>query len=176
MHCPNCGQKTDSKLKFCRSCGMKLDSVARALDEHLDSGQAAESGESGEPGESQEKGSDERAMRNVIYLIFTGFIIVFIGAALAILGKQISPWVKMTGALLALFGILVSICSAMYAAIRGEKALRPASSKREPKDMEEGSAGELLPGDDFVPAPSVTESTTRNLDTGKAKVSKILKT
>lgn len=168
MHCPSCGQKTSAELKFCRSCGMNLDSVARAVAEHLDAGQGPESGE------PEEKGSDERAVRNAIYLIFTGFIIVFIGAALAILGKQISPWVKMTGALLALFGILVSICSAMYAATReGKKAPRPASPKREPKrEMEESSAGELPPGDDFVPVPSVTESTTRNLDTSKTKVSR----
>jgi predicted amidophosphoribosyltransferase len=35
MHCPNCGKKTNTEHKFCRSCGLPLEKVAQILAEQL---------------------------------------------------------------------------------------------------------------------------------------------
>ena len=34
MHCPNCAKETGIDQKFCRSCGMNLEAVSKALAEH----------------------------------------------------------------------------------------------------------------------------------------------
>jgi hypothetical protein len=34
MHCPNCAKETGIGQKFCRSCGMNLEAVSKALAEH----------------------------------------------------------------------------------------------------------------------------------------------
>lgn len=140
---------------------MKLDIVARAVSEHKgEQGIAA-------PAEPTETESDGRVIRTFVMVISAGFFVVFIGVIMVTLGKDIS-WIKKTGSLLAIIGIFVAIFGAMYTLSLGVKRdLSPASPK---KDSDEGSAVELPSGEDFVPAASVTESTTRDLDKNKTKV------
>ncbi len=174
MHCPNCGRKTSPELKFCRACGMKLDSVARAVSSHL---------EGGEPGmavdAAVEKKSAGGAGSSFSNLIYIGLALSFIGVVLAVLGQG---GLAKFGALIGVLGVFVMIIGALPAAARFDRALlRSMGSKGEPKREEKESAPDhpaaLGSGDDFEPVESgsrpvssVTEGTTRNLDENKTKV------
>jgi hypothetical protein len=163
MHCPNCGKETAADVKFCRVCGMKLDSVARAVSEHTGSEYDLE------PAEKAEKGSDGKLLRNFSRMLFAGIMVVLIGAAMTVVGKEV-PMMKNIGALVSILGMMLAIYAVIYPMTRGgEKALRPASKK--PKKKLEGQSEAALPaGDDFVsatPVPSVTEATTRDLQGNK---------
>lgn len=142
---------------------MNLDTVVRAVIEYK-----------GERGlsETDAQESEARAARNIVYPILVGFIIVFVGAVLAILGKQIDPWVKTSGALLVLLGIFTAVFGALYATIRESDAglRKPFPKQGREKAVGKGNAGELTSGDDFVPVASVTENTTRELDKRKTKI------
>ena len=44
MYCPSCGMQTSPDLKYCRSCGMALQTISDAVAQHT--GQALEKSES----------------------------------------------------------------------------------------------------------------------------------
>lgn len=161
MHCPNCGQKTSSEVKFCRACGMKLDSVARAVSEHK-----------GEPEfiapDSTDR--DRQFLRTFVSVLSVGFLIVFIGVVMVILGKPIY-WVKTTGALLAVIGVFIAIFGSIYATILESK--KEGHSRSPKRELEETVVTALPSGDGFRPASSVTESTTRDLVMEHSKTQEI---
>ena len=35
MYCPNCGMQNNEKAAFCRTCGLDLNMIARAMEKHL---------------------------------------------------------------------------------------------------------------------------------------------
>jgi hypothetical protein len=142
---------------------MKLDSVARAVSEHT--GSEYDLG----PAEKAEKGSDGKVLRVFARLLFSGIMIVLIGAAMSVLGKEV-PMMKTIGAMISILGMMIALCAIIYPMTRGgEKALRPASKKPK-KKLEKQSEAALPAGDDFIsatPVPSVTEATTRDLQGNK---------
>jgi hypothetical protein len=171
MHCPNCGQKTSPELKFCRACGMKLDSVARALSSHLE-GEEPETA----PGMGGEKKSAGLQNKRVYSLIYIGLAMSFLGPAIAVLGQGV--WgAKSAGILIALLGMFSVAIGALPVAARFDRALLRSLGG---KEKTPGAGPELIkksepvlnltPADDFEPVASVTESTTRDLDKNKTKV------
>ncbi|HEV7643636.1 MAG TPA: zinc ribbon domain-containing protein [Pyrinomonadaceae bacterium] len=166
MHCPNCGRKTSSELKFCRACGMKLDSVARAVSSHL---------EGDEPDVAVEKKSGRGSDKRFYALVYIGLALSFIGPAIVVLGQGV--WgTKSAGILIALLGMFSMAMGALPAAARFDRALLRSLGTGGPKRKESAPdhPAELEPGDDFEPVssavPSVTEGTTRDLDKNKTKV------
>jgi hypothetical protein len=179
MHCPNCGQKTSPDLKFCRACGMKLDSVARAVSDHLAPGEGGETDVA--PGIEGEKKSTGSPGKRFYALIYIGLALSFLGPAIVVLGQGV--WgTRTAGILMALLGMFSMAMGALPAAARFDRALLRSLGAREPKrrELAPERPAELEAGDDFEPAasvasvsgpvPSVTEGTTRNLDENKTKV------
>jgi hypothetical protein len=161
MHCPNCGQKITSDLKFCRACGMKLNSVVRAVNEHLGGG-----------GELPAERPSERVMvARLGRSLFYGVVVMFIGVAISVVGKENST-VKTIGVLTALLGVFLMMYAVISPMMR--VGMIPRSSKK--KELpEQAPQLELKPGDDFEAADivaSVTEGTTKDLDKNKTKVFK----
>jgi len=103
---------------------------------------------------------DQRPQSNVV---FWGFIVMFIGAALGVIGKMIVRWEPLTavGALTAMVGMFLIGYPAL-ASLRRGKVASPSQEQ-----LPTGPQVERLlptPGDtDFV--PSVTERTTNLLQT-----------
>jgi len=159
MHCPNCGQKITSDLKFCRACGMKLNSVVKAVNEHLGGG-----------GEISTEKTSERAMvARLGRSLFYGVIVLFIGVAISVVGKENST-IKTLGVLTALLGVFLMMYAVISPMMRAGAASRPAKKKDLP---EEKPQLELESAEDFEPVgvvASVTEGTTKDLDKNKTKV------
>lgn len=195
MHCPNCGQQTDSKLKFCRSCGMKLDSVARALDEHLtveveESYPATDLVAEKKSEEKVEKKSERPSGSRFFSRIFIGIVMIFIGVVIGVAGEGI--WGAKTAAVIvSLLGMLIAAFGFIPVAARYDRELLRSigtAGKGTGEGAGEGPGKKEIPGperkaglpggDDFepatkaTPAASVTEGTTRNLDEEKIKVSR----
>ena len=160
MHCPNCGQKITSDLKFCRACGMKLNSVVKAVNEHLGGG----------PGLPAERPSERAMVARLGRSLFYGVVVMFIGVAISVVGKENSS-VKTIGVLTALLGVFLMMYAVISPMMRAGTLPRRAKKKDLP---EQAPQLELEPGDDFEPAAavvaSVTEGTTKDLDKNKTKV------
>ncbi len=141
---------------------MKLDSVARAVNSHLTADEADESDAAVEEKSAGGPG-------NRFYSIYIGLALSFIGVVLAVLGQG---GLAKFGALIGVLGVFVMMIGALPAAAKFDRALLRSMGKGETKRKElvPDSPAELAPGDDFQPAASVTEVTTRNLDENKTKV------
>lgn len=162
MHCPNCGHETSAELKFCRSCGMKLDSVARAVSEHIGSDV---------PAAAEKHGGEKAPVNRFFNTLFIGIAITFIGIVIGVAGQGM--WgAKTTAVVLSLLGMLIAVYGFLPAAARYDRdLLRSAGKAAGKKEMPRDEPKLDLPaGEDFKPAQSVTEGTTRNLDENKTKV------
>ncbi len=161
MHCPNCGQETSAELKFCRACGMKLDSVARALNEHIGSDV---------PVVAAKKDGETLSVRRFFNSGFIGVALMFIGIVIGVAGQ--GTWGAKTAAvILSLLGILMMVYRFLPMAARYDRELLSSVGKKEIPKAEPEKL-ELPSADEFKPVPSVTEGTTRNLDENKTKVLK----
>jgi len=153
MHCPNCGQQTNSELKFCRSCGMKLDSVAKALNQHLDV--------------DDTDTAIEKGRGRTFPTVSIGVVLMFIGIVIGVAGQGM--WGAKTAAvILSLLGMLIMVYRFLPAAARYDRDLLRSVGQKEMRKVEPEL--ELPAGNDFKPVPSVTEGTTRNLNENKTKV------
>lgn len=154
MSCPNCGLETLPEQKFCRSCGASLQVITQPLAE-----------EGARP--LIEKSSliipKEVSRRNG--LVLWGFIIMFLGTALGVIGKMLIhvDVVTVVGVLVALIGMFLTA----YPYVSPSRpSTNDSSSKRElptqpqPKSLHESTV-------DYV--PSITERTTDLLKTPAAK-------
>jgi hypothetical protein len=166
MHCPNCGTKTSTEHKFCRACGLGLESFALLLAEQLPEAEA---------GSAQAEGLARLAARSrrvdfwLTAALFT-FIACFVGAILyGIVGKLIIEKGQVFGGLIFLFVILLGLSSVGLVAYR--EHLKEKMQKRvEPQLPATETTGRLLPdGASFEPVPSVTEATTELLTVKKSR-------
>ena len=141
---------------------MKLDSVARAVNEHLTTDELyAEI-------EKKSKGASGNRFFNQVFL---GILIMFIGIVIGVAGQGM--WGAKTAAvILALLGMLIMAYRFLPAAVRYDRdLLRSADKAAGKKEMRKAEPELNLPSaDDFTHVPSVTEETTRNLDKNKTKV------
>jgi hypothetical protein len=150
---------------------MKLDSVARALSDHLTA-----DGPKAAPEAAVEKKSTGSSGNRFFSSVYIGILLIFIGAAVGIFGQGM--WgAKAATALITLLGVFITALGFLPMAARFDRSLlRSMGTGQEPKrrgSIPDRSA-ELRSGDDFEPVPgvtpSVTEGTTRNLDKNETKV------
>src|SRR6266705_3137267 len=155
MYCPNCSAEASTAQKFCRSCGMELQSVAELINDQTP---IVKPVSSGEPGVH----ARQRAM------LIWGLIITFgaaaVGASLKILGKEgihpageFTPYLSVIAVLAAIFGMGL-MCYPFLQQTWGKPISRkPPLPKSEPTIK-------LRPALLSEEHPSVTESTTEFLE------------
>lgn len=152
MKCPNCGLQTIDAQKFCRSCGTNLQLTTQPLS---DVGLSPRSSPEIIP-------KTERSTPNA--LVLRGFIVMFMGVALGVVGEKLvhADSVTVVGILLSLLGMFMTAFP----------YLLPTSSRRsdsrspsEPKTLGSAPAPKSLPHDREIEyVSSVTERTTDLLE------------
>lgn len=144
MNCPKCGLQTAPGQKFCRSCGASLQIITQRLPQL----------ESPAPDYTRK----ERGRTNS--LTSWGFIIMFIGVAIGVVGKKLvhEDIVTVIGVLVALAGMFLSVYP--YLSIPSRSKHRGSTSSeselpgeaKPPKSLPQERTIEYVPG--------VTERTT----------------
>jgi hypothetical protein len=161
MYCPNCGNKSSTEQKFCRSCGLDLEKVTRTLVEQLPM----------QVSETLQKQKDRLEKLGVAALSVFGLGVL--GMLLyGIVYKVMITQGKVTGGL-ALLGLVVMIGCGLLSVVLFAKAkeVEEAKTKRRlpmPEDLPQaGTTRELLDEGRLEQIPSVTERTTELLFTEK---------
>jgi hypothetical protein len=160
MFCPGCGAKNSTDQRFCRNCGLNLESAAQSLLEQFPAGRV--------PGLDRR----ERMLERFGQFAFGGFGVVLLVAILGIIytiltrmvlsGEQ--PW---AGLLLIAFIIFAAMTLAyvVFAEDLKEKRKKWASSLPAELEGRTVSTGKLMEEREFQPIPTVTENTTDLLPT-----------
>lgn len=148
MHCPNCGTKTSTEQKFCRSCGLSLDEFARMLTEQLPEARAR---------------LLERQQRIEHWLgrVSGALVAMFVCAlVVGVIWGVIMRGQILSGLLLLAFiiGAVASLSLVYYNEALKEKLGQSAAP--DPALPESAPTGKLLSESHFDPVPSVTERTT----------------
>ena len=143
MSCPNCGLETLPEQKFCRSCGASLQVITKPLADRAAISQS-------------EKIAFKHERHRANWLVLWGFIIMFLGTALGVIGKMLihENTVTVLGVLISLAGIFLTAYP--YVAPPRRKKSDSTSeletlTQSQPKGLHESSVDYL---------PSVTERTT----------------
>jgi hypothetical protein len=161
MHCPGCGAQTSIEQKFCRVCGMNLEALSIAL-----------ATQSVLPDSNDSHATAiSHTSRRIMPWMRWGFIIMFVGAFLGVIGKKFIHDDIMSGV-----GALIAIAGIFLICFGSLPTLAPRSGKsRQSKPVKAPAQAkptmpiplELLPES----VSSVTENTTELLEVEKIKVS-----
>jgi hypothetical protein len=149
MNCPKCGLQTLPDQKFCRSCGASLQMITQPLAE-----QAVVARLEKTPAINF-KDETQRANR----LTPWGFIIMFIGVAIGVIGKMLvhEEVVTVVGVLVSLAGMFLTVYPYLSPSLR-RKYVSTASSQ--PEVLTQSPPGYLPQESSIEYVPSVTERTT----------------
>ena len=152
MTCPECGLETLPEQRFCRSCGASLlmttQPLAHPAATELPRTQA-----------SILTHDNQRTNRLVLW----GFIIMFVGAGIGVIGKKLihEDLVTVVGVLVSLAGMFLTV----YPFLSPSRAKPDSSRSAEPEVLTETQPPKILPHEsntDYV--PSITERTTDLLE------------
>lgn len=161
MHCPTCGAETTLQQRFCRSCGMDLETVSKLVAAHssLDT-------------QNREKSLTEKASRQRMYHSLKYGMICFIVSMAALATTKTLAVDKLfnLAPLLLLFIGMGVMCYGVFTPQRerasGSRKLTGLGSTSELPETE--ITKELPAARVPVPAASVTERTTQLIATEKA--------
>ncbi len=151
MYCPNCGKENPEKPRFCRSCGLGLQTISQALVNELSATKSDDSSiEIVEP--------EQKRWRNPLMY---GFLMLLLGMAIVIFGKKIA-----VEQLIADLGTLIAVLGIGLLGFKGVSLIRSqSSSSRQSKTLSEGKpTTELPPALPSGEPASVTEHTTRHFE------------
>jgi hypothetical protein len=167
MFCPKCATQNTDDASFCRSCGTDISLVPQAVTGQLAQRLAAENddtrhgrrhrrhrGDKGPP-------SIERAVKS----LFMGLTFVLIALSVLIWVPAGSMW--WFWMLLPAAGLLSDAVSTYLRLAEGKKSLTPPYSPPQSTIPSPRPASALPPRNtgEIIPPPSVTEGTTRHLNT-----------
>lgn len=150
MSCPKCGLQIGPDQRFCRACGASLQMVTHPLAEHARASNL----------ETTSAIIAKREMQGVSSLSLWGLIIMFIGAAVGIIGKKLLyvDIVTIVGALVAIAGIALTAYPYLSAAGRKSVTATPTS---QPDALDQSQPLKHLPQEsNFEYVSSITERTT----------------
>ncbi|HEX8558297.1 MAG TPA: hypothetical protein VF668_09355 [Pyrinomonadaceae bacterium] len=156
MLCPNCGTRTTNEHKFCRSCGMNLEPVSRALAAHLSHGGAGAA-------DAAREAERRVARRMRAGLLASAVVIVFGVLLLAVMPGKAFRLLGVVTALVGVASAMACVLSTMRAAAEAGVELAPPASPAPPAaDAAEEAAttARLLRAQSVEPAHSVAERTT----------------
>jgi hypothetical protein len=163
MFCPKCAAQNVDGAHFCRACGANISLIPQALTGQLPVAPNDESTRRGRRGRPEKQPTFDEGVRNVV--VGFGFIVVAI--ALAIFGRPIGAqvwWFWMLIPAFALLGKGISEIVRFNQLNTPPPASQAQMSYAPPYEVSPPSTpGELRP-----PVASVTEGTTRHLDTEPA--------
>lgn len=158
MNCPKCGLQTLQDQKFCRSCGAGLQMTTRPL-----AAPATVSDLEGTSATSFE-GAGQRRNRLALW----GFIIMFIGVAISVIGKMLmhEEMVTVVGILVSLVGMFLTVYPYLSPSPR-QKHDTTASSQ--PKVLTRSQPTRYLPPESRIEyVASISEGTTELLKSSAA--------
>ena len=158
MFCPACGSNNSTDQRFCRKCGLNLESSAKSLVEQFSASQR------------EDLNKRERGIEKFGRIAFGGFVFVIaiavLGLVYAILDRMVfsgnNPFV---GILLMAF-VIFAMLTLTYVFFREDlkaKRQKPPAVETVPELSLPTTTGRLLDESKFEPIPSVTENTTNLL-------------
>ena len=162
MNCPKCGLQSLADQKFCRSCGASLQMTTQPL---------AEPGMVSGLERTPTIDSNDESPRGNSFVLW-GFIIMFVGAAIGIMGKKLfhEDIITVVGALISLAGIFLTVYPYLSPPRRKKSS---TSFSSEPKVLTPSQPKEYLPaGSNIEFVPSITEITTDLLKSSVATSSR----
>lgn len=166
MHCPSCGAETTIEQRYCRSCGMDLETVSKLVTAH-----------SSPEALKREKSLTKKAIQQRMYQSFKWGVIFFILGMASLATTKTLGFAKVfnLGPLFLLFlGMGIMLFGALspmrdHRALQSRKALPP----RLTGELHEAEATkELASARVPVSVPSITERTTQliaNKDVDKSR-------
>jgi hypothetical protein len=156
MHCPSCGAETNLEQRFCRSCGMDLETVSKLVAEY-----------SSPENLKLEKSLTQKTNQQRMYeSIKWGMISLILGMAALVIVKTLAfdKTYNLIGALL-LFISMGLLCFGALSTMREVTSTRkPRTSDRTAELPESQTTKELPAARVPVPVASVTERTTQLIE------------
>ena len=152
MFCPNCGSESGTGQKFCRSCGLRLDTIDQVVRQELK--------------ESEVKAVSPSWLR-IIFLSawHYGLFLIALGMIVTGIGKKL-----VNEQLIADIGSLLSVLGVGFLVSRGILLIKDAAHSGRHQSSKGNTTSELTPQQlEAKEQPSVTEFTTRHLDPVYAK-------
>jgi len=154
MNCHKCGLQTLPDQRFCRSCGESLQTNTPPLVEHATVFDLER--------RSSNILKDEK--QRASGLMLWGFIIMFIGVAVGIIGKKLmhEDLVTVVGALVSITGMFLTVYPYLFTS-SGRKV--DSSPYYQPDMLSQSQPGKYLPPESNIEyVPSITERTTSLLE------------
>ena len=153
MDCPNCGLETQANQKYCRSCGAGLQMTTQPLTRQgaipdFESQAAISRNEENHPGNN---------------LAVWGFMIMFIGVAIGVIGKMLlhQDLITVIGVLVSLAGMFISAYPYLSTPARQQSDSNLTSQAKVAKSSPR--VKQLPEESDIEYVPSITERTTNLL-------------
>lgn len=153
MYCPDCGKENPAGQKFCRSCGLSLKPISQALAGEVVPADASVNSRVNPAFIVQ---GEERFWQNpLIYAL----LLILLGIVIGVVGDSVfhSTGISDIGTIIALLGVGLLGFKGVMLVIRPS---RPAHRSQPAHQIEEPFRPRSLSAE----PPSVTENTTRQLD------------
>jgi zinc-ribbon domain len=149
MTCSKCGLQMLPDQKFCRSCGASLQLITQPLPP------AAYFADSEHASPTRPDDASESTNR----LLMWGVILMFVGAAIGVVGKKLlyQDIVTVAGVLLALLGMLLTV----FPYLSPPRRQKVSSRQSQPESLKPSDESKYLgEASDIDYVPSITERTT----------------
>ena len=156
MSCHKCGLQTLPEQKFCRSCGTSLEMSTQPLADPTATISQTE--------RTARTQSNERTNK----LMLWGFILMFVGAAIGVVGKKLlhEDIVTVVGILMSLAGMFLTV----FPYLVPPRAKQDLSARSQPEELPAFQPSKSLPQErDIDYVPSITERTTNLLETPRPR-------
>jgi hypothetical protein len=159
MHCPNCGKQTSIDQKFCRSCGMSLETISKAIIAH----------QSISDSDNPSVRDDSNALRRLGLQLFWGIIVLFMGAVILGVNKKMveADWLRLVGLATVMAGMILAMYAVLSPLWKQSSKSIPVSEAKSTMELE--NRAQTLPELPTAP-PSITEQTTSILESEVAKM------
>jgi zinc-ribbon domain len=157
MICPKCGLQTLPEQKFCRSCGASLQVITQRLPEGTTL-----------TGPSTPAIIIREEMRGANRLVQLGFIVMFVGAVIGVIGKMLihDQVVTVVGVLFSLVGMFLAVYPYLLPSSRTRDN---SGASSQPELQKQSRPTKQLPEERTIEyVPSITERTTDLLKTSGA--------
>lgn len=163
MHCPSCGTDTTLDQRFCRGCGMGLETVSKLVAEYS----------SPETLKLENSLTEKAIQKRMYHSLMWGMISFILGMAVLVVVKtlELDKTINLVGSLFLFLAMGLMSYAVLSAARDGSSSSRKLKSPfRTGALRETETTKELPPARVPVPVASITERTTQliaNEDAGK---------